>query len=284
MKRFTGEYVKHVYWVNDEDLTLVRNGIHSLGIRPRIARGVVCGPLAPGGDITVVPPGVWSETCARQGSWYRSSDKRGLTLIVSPFELEGFERLKHATIRATGFRPPRLADLDQKRRLALDPEIVERIPPEWCQAGEAEKVAYLRWARRLGSEAGDYDLLFLSHTANHANFIKPRLFIREQGRIIPYSIERSAHLCSCCLELFQVLGDTFERKLVAPCPGAALFAHLDPDRYLLVESTPPGYKPSRPECPVRESTKAARDPEPAPSGTRPGSAIDGQGLDDGDNH
>mgnify|MGYP000047008739 CR=1 FL=1 len=60
-------------------------------------------------------------------------------------------------------------------------------------------------------------------------------FIRDEENIIPYSIDRSAHLCSCCVELFQVLGDEFERKLVAPCPGATIFARLKPDRYLLVE-------------------------------------------------
>ncbi|MFH1351080.1 MAG: hypothetical protein ABII26_09075 [Pseudomonadota bacterium] len=98
-----------------------------------------------------------------------------------------------------------------------------------------EKTLYLRWARRLGSDVEDYDALYLSHTANHANFIKPRFFIREDRDIIPYSIDRSAYLCSCCLELFQIIGERYPKKLVAPCPGATLFARLEPDRYLLVE-------------------------------------------------
>jgi hypothetical protein len=33
-----------------------------------------------------------------------------------------------------------------------------------------------------------------------------------------------------------VLGGKFEKKLVAPCPGAAIFARLQADRYLLVTS------------------------------------------------
>jgi hypothetical protein len=81
----------------------------------------------------------------------------------------------------------------------------------------------------------DYDFLYLSHTANHANFIKPHFFIQENQSIIPYSIDRSAHLCSCCLELFQVLGTQYQKKLVAPCPGATIFARLKPNRYLLVK-------------------------------------------------
>jgi hypothetical protein len=93
----------------------------------------------------------------------------------------------------------------------------------------------MRWARRLGADLKDYDVLHLSHTANHANFVKPRFFVRENQGIIPYSIDRSAHICSCCLELFQILGDQFPKKLVGPCPGASLFARLKPDQYLLVE-------------------------------------------------
>lgn len=70
---------------------------------------------------------------------------------------------------------------------------------------------------------------------NHANFINPHFFVEDEGGVIPYSIDKSAHLCSCCVELFQVLGGEFHRKLVAPCPGATIFARLKPNRYLLVE-------------------------------------------------
>jgi hypothetical protein len=37
------------------------------------------------------------------------------------------------------------------------------------------------------------------------------------------------------VELFQVLGGDYRKKMVAPCPGATIFARLKPDRYLLVE-------------------------------------------------
>ena len=116
-----------------------------------------------------------------------------------------------------------------------DKDFILRIPVEWQTITESEKEVYLRWAKRLGSAAESFDSLYLSHTANHANFIKPRFFIRQEGELIPYSIDRSAHLCSCCLELFQILGHEFHRKLVAPCPGASIFARLKPDEYLLVE-------------------------------------------------
>ena len=109
------------------------------------------------------------------------------------------------------------------------------MPARWRQVDEIEKRIYLRWAKRLGSSVQDYDQLYRTHTANHANFITPKFFIETSDGIIPYSIDKSAHLCSCCVELFQVLGGKFKKKLVAPCPGATIFARLKPDRYLLVE-------------------------------------------------
>ena len=109
------------------------------------------------------------------------------------------------------------------------------VPEEWYIVSDLEKRLWTKWARRLGSEA-EWDTLFLTHTATHANFIKPRFFIEEGDRIIPYSIDQSANLCSCCLELFGVIGERWKKKLVAPCAGAVIFSRLEKDRYLLVES------------------------------------------------
>ena len=101
---------------------------------------------------------------------------------------------------------------------------------------DVEKKLYVKWAQRFGSACQDFPFLYLSHTANHGNFINPHFFIEDGGSVIPYSIDRSAHLCSSCVELFNILGVQFKKKLVAPCPGASLFARLEPDAYLLVES------------------------------------------------
>jgi hypothetical protein len=196
---------------------------------------VVCTPLDERNRISVVPPGVWNETCSRQGSWYRVSHRKGLYLVVSSFELDGLEEKRAAVISKSDFVPPRMATVEEKREMVRDQSVAERIPAEWGVVGETEKKIYLRWANRFGSEVREYDLLFLSHTANHANFMKPRFFVDGRNEVIPYSIDITAHLCSCCLELFQVLGREHRRKLVRPCPGGAIFARLQPDRYLLVE-------------------------------------------------
>jgi len=228
-------YRKHVYWLDPDETARLRESLEAKGVKVKSAKGVVCTPLDEINKISVVTPEVWDETCARQGSWYRASDKNGLYLVISSFELEGHINKKAATIRPVAFRPPRLADTEEKLEMTSDPEFEARVPAGWKKVTDFEKRVYLRWANRLGSDTEDFDFLYLTQTANHANFIKPRFYVVEDGKTIPYSIDRSAHLCSCCLELCQVLGEEYPRKLVAPCPGATIFARLKPDEYLLVE-------------------------------------------------
>lgn len=230
-----GPYRKYIYWMAKDESEAVRDELTSQNIKVKTAKGIVCTPLDIINKISIVPPDVWNDTCGRQGSWYRTSDKKGLYLVISSFELENHADRRTAVITESDFVPPQLASLEDKAALYQDPYLKERMPEDWKHVEETEKRIYLRWARRLGSDVQDYDFLYQSHTANHANFIHPRFFVRENGLKIPYSIDRSAHLCSCCVELFQVLGPDFKKKLVAPCPGATIFARLKPDRYLLVE-------------------------------------------------
>ncbi|MBN2125019.1 MAG: hypothetical protein JW821_12045 [Deltaproteobacteria bacterium] len=233
--RQNAEYEKHAYWLTETEEARLREELLGRGIKLKSARGVVCTPLDEINRVSSVAPAVWDETCSRQGSWYRASDKNGRYLIISSFDLPGWERHKAAVITSSDFSPPRIAENGQKKEMIEDPVFDVRVPSEWRVVDDVEKRIYLRWARRLGSDVADYDRLYLTHTANHANFIKPRFFVREGDLVVPYSIDRSAHLCSCCLELFQILGEDFSRKLVRPCPGAVIFARLKPDRYLLVE-------------------------------------------------
>lgn len=230
-----GPYRKHIYWLTKDEEARLRDELGSREIKIRSAKGIVCTPLDVINKISSVAPEVWNDTCSRQGSWYRTSEKNGLYLIVSSFELEDYEDRKSAVLTESDFVPPKLASLENKKALSEDHRLRERIPEQWEQIGKREKRIYLRWARRLGSDIREYDFLYLSHTANHANFINPQFFIEDEDGVIPYSIDKSAHLCSCCVELFQVLGGEFHRKLVAPCPGAIIFARLKPNRYLLVE-------------------------------------------------
>ncbi len=230
-------YEKYVYWVSREEEERLREKLGREGVRLRSAKGVVCTPLDEINRIASVAPEVWDDTCGRQGSWYRSSDRNGLYLIVSSYPIEGMEQARAARItRSSIARPARIVTGEEKRDMVADPRVRERIPARWSRAEDTERRIQVRWARRFGSETEDYDALFLSHTANHVNFLRPRFFVEDGGEAIPCSIDRTAHLCSCCLELFQVLGADHPKKLVIPCPGACIFARLEPDTFLLVES------------------------------------------------
>ncbi len=229
-------YIKHVYWLTEQEEKTLREELAEKGVKLKSAKGIMCTPLDRINRISSVAPSVWSETCYRQGGWYRHSSKNGLYLVVSSFELEGYEDKKAATITESDFSPPRLASIEDKKRLIEQPELNRNLPREWLSVEDIEKRIYLRWARRLGSDVTDYNFLYLSHTANHSNFIRPLFYVEGEDGIIPYSIDRSAHLCSCCVELYQVLGGEFKEKMVAPCPGATIFARLKPDRYLRVKS------------------------------------------------
>ena len=227
-------YIKHVYWLTKTEEAQLRGMLESSNKRLKSAKGVVCAPLDEINKISSVAPEVWGETCSRQGSWYRASDKNGLYLVISSFELKGYEGKKTATITKSDFVPPRHASPEEKEEMILDPAFADKMPAAWTHVDNLEKRIYLRWARRLGSDVADYDALYLTHTANHANFIMPRFFIEKDSHIIPYSIDRSAHLCSCCVELFQIVGAAYPEKLVRPCPGACIFARLEPDQFLRV--------------------------------------------------
>ena len=229
-------YRKHIYWLTRAEELRVREELEGRDIEMGTAERIVCAPLNEGCRISSVSPEVWDFTCARQGSWYRASDKNGLYLIISSFELNGYDARKAATITRSSFDPPVRAKPEEKTAMVHDPELESLIPPRWRAVSDVEKRVYLRWARRLGSRVENFDSLYLTHTANHANFMKPRFYIKAAKAIIPYSIDQSANLCSCCLELFQVIGSRFRKKLIAPCPGATIFARLKPDHYLLAES------------------------------------------------
>ena len=235
LKKTDTKYEKHIYWLTKDEEIDLRAELARGNIKMKSAKSVVCTPLDKLNKISSVAPEVWSDVCKRQGSWYRCSEKNGLYVVISSFKINGYEEKKAATITISDFIPHRLASQKDKEALANDDAFKRCQPSEWQRVDEKEKRLYLLWAKRLGSDVKDYNDLYLSHTANHSNFMKPQFFVKQEDGIIPYSIDYSSHLCSSCLELFQIIGSEFEKKFVAPCPGATFFARLKPDRYLLVE-------------------------------------------------
>jgi len=230
-------YKKYVYWLT---------GIQfhdTCSMLSKTGREVVLVSRLPGLalksrlPIAGVPPAAWNGTCNRQGSWYRHSEKKNMFLLLSSFQLLDFDIRLQAVITESNFYPPRLASEQEKMALVEDSAFKKRLPEEWSQISSPEKRIYLKWAKRLGSNLDEFNALFLSHTANHSNFMRPLLYAEDDNGVqIPYSIDCSAHLCSCCVELFDIVGARHPKKLVAPCPGAVICTGLEPNRYLMVES------------------------------------------------
>ena len=145
-------YKKHIYWLSEIREARLREELSEQNIKLKKAKGIVCTPLDRINKIASVSPMVWNETCSRQGSWYRNSDRKGRFLIISSFDLKNYEKYRSAIITETDFEPPRLASEKDTDALIQDEKFRKRMPEEWGKVQEMEKRIYLRWARRLGSE------------------------------------------------------------------------------------------------------------------------------------
>jgi hypothetical protein len=126
------KYVKYIYWLPEEREKDLRSELDSSNIRLKSAKAVVCTGLDEITKIISVSPDVWDGTCKRQGSWYRRSDKNGQYLIISSFELEGFERYKAAVITRSDFLLPRLVTREEKEEMVRDEEF-KRFSGMWFQ-------------------------------------------------------------------------------------------------------------------------------------------------------
>ncbi len=223
---------RFIYWLTPDRLRKVQDAHRRLFTTDLpLVRRLPCLALSGRLTLAAVPPEAWDGPCRRQGSWYRTSPRRGRYLVVSARPLAWVPADPAAEIRPTDFIPPQRADEKARAALVADSRLDRRLPAGWIAAGELPG-ASLAWARRLGATVQDPGALVQIHTANHANFLTPHLFVEDPaGRRIPYAIDRSAHLCSCCIELFAVITPPDGQMLVAPCPGAVICAGLPADRF-----------------------------------------------------
>ena len=189
-------------------------------------------PLSPGVEIGYVPPNAWGEylICRRQLSWYKTSPFVDRILVVSSFELQEYHFSPETTIRECDFQPPKLPDREGKLELIEKESYQKAKPSEWENI-DAEGPEVQRWLKIMGLRNILFKELFITHCANHANFIEPTYFITDEKGIIPYSIDKTSHICSACLEFYNIIGSDSKKKMVVPCPGAALFAGLLVNRY-----------------------------------------------------
>jgi hypothetical protein len=187
-------------------------------------------------EVAYLSPPAWYGFCRRRTSWYWESEKLGKYLIVSnkPFD-HHLDIENPIIITESSFKPDRLPSLDEIAHLVKSQEFQKRKPKPWENIEPIEKDFYQTWfERHRPDEPFDFEKVFTHHSANHANFLDPKFFVNLNGIIVPYSIADTIHVCSSCLEFFNILGSQWSVKYVVPCIGAVQFAHLPINQYFEV--------------------------------------------------
>jgi len=228
-------YQKFCYWVNSRGLEKVRMDLEEKGTSLTEEVRVPCRVLKESIEIGFVTYSAWDGFCRRRTSWYWKSKKAEKFLIVSNTPLNFSNVEDPIVITESNFTPYQLPTHEEIFQLVKSKEYRKRKPRIWDQVDPLEKEFYKRWFERNRiNEPFDFDKILMSHSANHANFVDPKFLINMDGRKTPYSIADSIHICSSCLEFFNILGEQWTVKYVVPCIGAVQFAHLPIDQYFEV--------------------------------------------------
>jgi len=226
-------YQKFVYWLEVSLFDNLKEKIAASGISLLETRKAVCAPLSKRVEAGYVLPETWGrfELCKRQLSWYRLSGYFGKILLVSSLELKEFNISPDVLIRHSVFKPTLLPSSEEKVRLIERLSYKKARPDEWARIDSREVKEKERWLNVMGLRGVKFEELFVCHCANHANFIEPAYFVMDEDELVPYSICKTSHVCSACMEWYNIIGGSFTKKLVVPCPGAVLFAGLVTNRY-----------------------------------------------------
>jgi len=218
------DYQKIFFWVNQEDIERKLEEIKKTLKIDRIptARERQCEALSPNIKIMHIPPEVWSKSCYRQGSWYRSSTYSKKHLIVSNFDLSFLISVKAGVIKKIKIDTyPNLPKEKWMQLLETD-SFINRAPSEWFQLLDREIPVFNNFIDRNRMNVSIEELLKM-HSANHANFLLSRgetfLTCLYDGENIPSSLFPQEFTCSACLELFGVLGNQLQKKIIKKCPG-----------------------------------------------------------------
>jgi hypothetical protein len=227
------KYQKFSYWLTEKDFRFLKKNLSSKGIDFFASKRAVCVPLSKEVAIGFVPIDSWGKYpfCRRPLSWYKVSPFVGKILVVSSFGLQEYHVTPETVIQESYFEAPKLPDREGKLKLIKQESYQKAKPGEWEDIDADGPDLHNEWLKMMGVRGVSYEELFITHRANHANFIEPAYFIIEENRPVPYSIDQTSHICSACLEFFNIIGARFRKKMVIPCPGAVLFAGMVPNRY-----------------------------------------------------
>jgi len=235
------DYCIYAYFIDQKEPDLLFTRLRAKKARVKKAHGMPCQGLINRGGVTILSHEVWDNICYRQGAWFRHSALAGKTLVTSSEPLDGMGET--IIITPSDFYPPRLPSKKEKQLLVSSEVYKNRVPEEYRVNAESDILQWrqfrLRLARQVGMDPTELEMdaqrIFLNHCANHANFLDPRFYVKEDGKKVPYSIDVTMSLCSACLEFFNIIGREYPVKYVMSCPGAVLVGDLPADKYFRVE-------------------------------------------------
>jgi hypothetical protein len=229
------KYQKFCYWVDADRLKKVRENVEQTGGEFDDEVRIPCRVLRASREVSHLAPPAWYGFCKRRTSWYWDSEKAGKHLIVSNTPFDHADIGNPIIITESDFKPDRLPSPHEIAQLVKSQEFQRRKPNAWENIEPIEKDFYQTWfERHRPEESFDFEKIFACHSANHANFLDPKFFVNLNGIMVPYSIADSIHVCSSCLEFFNILGVPWSVKYVVPCIGAVQFAHLPANQYFKV--------------------------------------------------
>jgi hypothetical protein len=232
-------YRKFCYWTGMELLQKICEKTVTQGSEVEEEMRIPCRVLRASTEIGYVTPAAWNGFCKRRTSWYWKSDKANKFLLVSSYPVEIAAIGDPIVITESDFKPGRLPSREDRYKLIQSKEYQSRKPSAWEKVEPLDREFYRKWFdTHRPQESFDFDTIFVSHCANHSNFISPEFFVMRDGLKVPYSISDSIQVCSSCVEFFNILGSRWPLKYVVPCIGAVQFARLPRDRYFEVTSLP----------------------------------------------
>jgi hypothetical protein len=229
-----GEVWKYCYWMDDAHLEQLKAQMQAHGIDMLQAKQNACEILL--ADIGYAAPSIWQIICKFDAApWYDASPFTGKYIVASSQALpDVFQPCLTATISPADCMPPVAVSEDEKHSLINNKVFLGRVPERWgsfpTETGEAI-VAGLQ--KMFGSQVTSFEELLKTWTAVHANFVCPAFRAGADCGGAPYSIADSAHISSCCVELFNMFGSQ-ESLLVRPCIGSVIVKALEKDRYYLM--------------------------------------------------
>ncbi len=231
------EYQKFCYWIDSRGLEKVREDAEQRGKELNGEVRIPCRVLRSSKEMGYIAPQAWDGFCKRRTSWYKRSNKEGQFLVVSNSSLDHLDIGDPIIIKESNFSPDRLPSYQEILQLITSEKFQNVKPEVWEKVDPLDKEFYQRWFERHRlKELFDFKNIFAHHSANHANFIDPKFLVTKDGIKAPYSIADSIHVCSSCIEFFNILGEQWSVKYVVPCIGAVQFARLPMDQYFEVRT------------------------------------------------